>query len=209
MNRLGLLILAGIDILLVIGLLFFYQAYTSAIVKGSQNTVRITTSKEPALPTGAVKISECVPHMGEHWVDPKDLPAGPLYSVYQGKIMGIEYMFEADQIPGEEQAHMTLPEFQKFMKNNKLTFADFVKQNRMSFDLFNYPYHSVTIEWSAPHAGYAKPHYDIHMYLADNNTLGTICPSATEQEAYSPEVLKTIQDRNIEFPGMPPAGDKH
>ena len=43
-------------------------------------------------PPGVVRISECVPLMGEHWARPADLPLGPIYTVDAGRLTSIEFM---------------------------------------------------------------------------------------------------------------------
>jgi hypothetical protein len=47
---------------------------------------------------GAVQISPHVPHMGEHWAEPANLPGGPIYCVIEGRIVCVEYMFEAEDL---------------------------------------------------------------------------------------------------------------
>ena len=46
------------------------------------------------LPEGAIQLSPALPAMGEHWARPQDLPLGPIYMVWQGDVIGIEYMFD-------------------------------------------------------------------------------------------------------------------
>src|SRR5882762_11214818 len=43
-------------------------------------------------PPGVVKFSDCVPYMGEHWARKEDWPLGPIYTVYQNRLISIEYM---------------------------------------------------------------------------------------------------------------------
>lgn len=52
----------------------------------------------PAIATvapDAVQISPHVPHMGEHWAVPANLPSGPIYCVIDGRVVCVEYMFDA------------------------------------------------------------------------------------------------------------------
>lgn len=46
----------------------------------------------------AVAISPHVPHMGEHWANPADLPLGPIYCVIDGHVVCVEYMFLSDDL---------------------------------------------------------------------------------------------------------------
>lgn len=43
----------------------------------------------------SVAISPHVPHMGEHFAHPGDLPTGPIYCVIEGRVVCVEYMFTA------------------------------------------------------------------------------------------------------------------
>jgi hypothetical protein len=48
---------------------------------------------KPRLPEGTIQLSPLVPAMGEHWANPADLPkGGPVWLVYQGKVIGVEYV---------------------------------------------------------------------------------------------------------------------
>src|SRR5687768_13716732 len=51
-----------------------------------------TTPVAWVAPPGVVRISECVPLMGEHWARPSDLPLGPIYTVDAGRLTSVEYM---------------------------------------------------------------------------------------------------------------------
>jgi hypothetical protein len=46
----------------------------------------------------AVAISPHVPHMGEHWANPANLPLGPVYCVIDGHVVCVEYMFLASDL---------------------------------------------------------------------------------------------------------------
>ncbi|MFC5468286.1 hypothetical protein ACFPPD_06100, partial [Cohnella suwonensis] len=63
-----------------------------------------------ALPEGSVKISEVVPAMGEHWANPQagELPIGPIYGVYNGKLVFLEYMIAQDDfVKGNSHANLS------------------------------------------------------------------------------------------------------
>src|SRR6516165_1639546 len=46
------------------------------------------------IPAGVVLVSPCVQKMGEHWANPKNLPFGPIYGVYEGKPVFTEIMID-------------------------------------------------------------------------------------------------------------------
>ena len=54
----------------------------------------LAASTPAGLPAGAQQLSPCIPGMGEHWGNPKDLPLGPFYGVYEGKIVFTEIMID-------------------------------------------------------------------------------------------------------------------
>jgi hypothetical protein len=105
------------------------------------------------LPKGAVKVSDVVPAMGEHWANPKDLPLGPLYCVYKGKIICIEYMIsQADLQAGKSWSDLS------GLKNLP-------------------PINHVNMGFEAKgHEGYEVPHYDMHIYFVSPEVLKTIKP---------------------------------
>ena len=54
------------------------------------------------LPQGYIKASDVVPAMGEHWLNPEN-PTAPVYLIYEGEVIGIEYLWTEDilqEVPG-------------------------------------------------------------------------------------------------------------
>lgn len=95
-------------------------------------------------PPGVVKVSECVPAMGEHWANPKDLPLGPIYTVYNSRLISIEYMpAQADFVDGKSW--------------NDLTFRYWGQQLAIEHADIDFLPHG--------HEGYEVPHYDMHFYV--------------------------------------------
>lgn len=191
------LVLNGV--LVVVVILLGAKLYMTTKMGSVQQGVVEDTVK---LPATAVKITECLPHMGDHWVEPANIPLGPYYVTYQGKVLGMEYMINPEEIPGNTQSRMQLPEFEKFLANNNLTLGDYMKEFNLSLPLQPLTYRSVHMHWSPPHPGFVVPHYDIHFYLVSDEELDAVCPNARIEDAYSPEVLETINKNNIPFPGQ-------
>lgn len=50
------------------------------------------------LPQGTVQLTPAIPGMGEHWANLEDIPLDPIYLVYQGEVIGIEYMYSQDML---------------------------------------------------------------------------------------------------------------
>lgn len=106
------------------------------------------------LPEGTVKVSGVVPGMGEHWANPKDLPLGPLYCVYQGKVVCLEYMIsQADLAAGKSWPELT------GLKN-----LPPINHVNMGFE-------------PKGHEGYEIPHYDLHIYFASPEAMKSIKPA--------------------------------
>ena len=99
-----------------------------------------------ALPEGTVQISPVVPAMGEHWSNPEagDLPTGPIYGVYNGKLVFIEYMIaQEDFVNGKNHVNVA---GMKGVPSPSIVQMD--------------------IEFQATgHEGFEVPHYDIHAYF--------------------------------------------
>lgn len=57
----------------------------------------------------AVQISPHVPNMGAHWARPGTPPEGPFYCVIEGRVVCVEYMFEAAELEAGTQWQGLLP----------------------------------------------------------------------------------------------------
>lgn len=95
-------------------------------------------------PPGVVQISPCVPEMGEHWAKPEDLPTGPIYTVYQGRLTSIEYMpSQADFAEGKSWHELP---FTYWGQQLQIQHADISFQPR-------------------GHEGFEVPHFDMHYFV--------------------------------------------
>ena len=113
------------------------------------------------LPKGAVKVSGVVPGMGEHWANPKDLPLGPIYCVYKGKVVCLEYMIsQADFAAGKSWPELT------GLKN-----LPPINHVNMGFE-------------PKGHEGYEVPHYDMHIYFASPEAMKSIKPAEKNAKAH-------------------------
>lgn len=168
--------------------------------QNSQLTQSKNTNKQLTLPTDAVKISECIPYEGEHYVQPDKVPHGPIYTVYNGKVVGLEYMFTPDEIPGEKEAKMPIKEAMALIEKNKIPLSELVMVHKFHFDVMQANIHSFGMNWTMPHSGLDKPHYDLHMFLVDKATSLGICPDAKLENVYSQSVMENIEKYNIPFP---------
>ncbi|GEM48462.1 hypothetical protein [Deinococcus cellulosilyticus] len=95
------------------------------------------------LPEDTVKVSDCVPTMGEHWVRLQDFPLGPIYGFMNGKMVFVEIMpSQADFAAGKS--------WLETLKTPK----GYLKIDHVDFEF-----------QPMGHEGYPIPHYDIHAYF--------------------------------------------
>ncbi|WP_274365981.1 hypothetical protein [Paenibacillus thermotolerans] len=100
-----------------------------------------------ALPEGTIQLDPVVvPAMGEHWANPQagELPNGPIYGVYKGKLVFIEYMIAQDDFT-DGKNHVNLGGM-KGVPSPAVVQTDIELQPQ-------------------GHPGFEIPHYDIHMYF--------------------------------------------
>jgi hypothetical protein len=188
-------------LLLGITLVLGFLLYISKQENKALETSLASQSMIP-LPENAVKISACLPHMGEHWVEPDALPYGPFYVVHNGEVIGLEYKAEPDKIPGADNVNLSPEEFAKYMQNNQWTFADYLNEfSAHGFDLPNGNVKNLSVAWSRPHPGFITPHYDFHLYYIDKEELQNVCPDALPEDSLSPEILNNLRDNNLPIPG--------
>jgi hypothetical protein len=99
-------------------------------------------------PPGVVKLSDCVPYMGEHWARQEDWPLGPIYTVYKNKLISIEYM----------PSHEALKDGKSWQN---LTFHYQGKPLAIDHANVDFMEHG--------HEGYQVPHYDMHFYVVSRD----------------------------------------
>lgn len=109
-------------------------------------------ARPAGMPAGYVMVSPCIPAMGAHWADPKNLQA-PIYGTYDGKVVFSEIMIPKAQ-------------FERGFNYENLT------------ALPGYSINHVDIEYEPHgHEGMAIPHYDIHAYYVSQATHMAYCPN--------------------------------
>lgn len=113
-------LLACICLLLLAGVGFgSYVAGKHSVKPMMTPEVTATAMK---IPMGATIIEQCEPGLGTQYILPKDIPDGPVYNVYQGKVIGIEYMTPLSQMSKHDLNLNNLPlSNQKFDHINIMT----------------------------------------------------------------------------------------
>ncbi len=111
------------------------QKVTAKTVTAPKNETGLT------LPTDATIISQCAVGRGTQYALPKDIPLGPVYNVYQGKVIGIEFMAGKDALLTQNQSFLDLP-----LRAQK------------------YDHVNIGI-LSQGHAGFPSPHYHVDVMM--------------------------------------------
>jgi hypothetical protein len=143
--------------LVIVLVLILLVASAFASYKFGKKSVKPTASASHAttmaVPQGATIIEQCEPGLGTQYVLPKDIPNGPVYNVYQGKLIGMEYMVSAQSLQTLNTSINNLP-------------------------LFAQTYDHVNIMSMSAHAGFPEPHYQVDVMMvpkatSDKITCGT------------------------------------
>jgi hypothetical protein len=114
------------------------------------------------IPKDAVMVSPCIATMGEHWINLKDAPLGPIYGVWQGKPVFTEIMVSQKQLQqGFSYANI------RALPGYKIDHVD-----------FEFEPHG--------HEGLPIPHYDVHAYYVSPAEQAKICPNGIPDPAMKP-----------------------
>lgn len=109
--------------------------------------------KHPAgLPAGVSPVLGCIPTMGYHYANPKELPFGPIYGWYDGKITFTEIMVDKKLF----EAGKNWSDVLKPLPGHAIDHVDL---------------------WFEPrgHPGYPIPHYDIHAWYVPQSEYMYYC----------------------------------
>jgi hypothetical protein len=114
------------------------------------------------IPAAALLVSPCIATMGEHWAQPKDLPMGPIYGVWQGKPVFTELMVTVTQLQqGFSYANI------RALPGYTIDHVDFKFEPK-------------------GHEGLPVPHYDVHAYYVSPEVQASICPDGIPDPAMKP-----------------------
>ncbi len=148
--------------------LFLVALLMVAMLVGSSACAAVAEPKME-LPEEAIKVSDVIPGMGEHWVDPSLLEAdptqllviGPIYMVYKGEVIGIEYMWSEDMM---QEVSIPTPEGPEVF-NALISIPVGVIVNHADISFF-----------PEGHEEFEFPHWDIHMYFITQEEKAAITP---------------------------------
>ncbi|GBF09920.1 hypothetical protein apy_16450 [Aeropyrum pernix] len=120
-----------------------------------------------SLPEDWVREGPVIPMMGQHVVNYSNMPLGPILLLgNDGSLIGMEYMFTLDML--EEVTIMTPhgPESILELEGLPVTMPDLGVTPVV---------HHMNIEYLPHgHEGFDQPHFDIHIYFVDEETLADL-----------------------------------
>lgn len=140
--------------IVMIVIAIFAAGYLIALSSFKTAKVTLTPSTSmklgmTAIPQGATIISQCEPGLGTQYVLPKNIPMGPVYNVYKGQLIGIEFMVSKTDLATLNKSYANLP-------------------------LFGYKYDHIDISSMAAHAGFPVPHYQVDVMMAPSSITSKI-----------------------------------
>lgn len=114
------------------------------------------------IPADALMVSPCVSTMGEHWANPKNLPAGPIYGVWQGKPIFSEMMVSVKDLA------------------KGVSYANFRALPGYTIDHVDFEFEP------HGHPGLPVPHYDLHAYYITPAAQSRVCPHGIPDSSMKP-----------------------
>lgn len=117
------------------------------------------------VPEGATVISECEPGVGKQYILPKNIPNGPIYNVYQGKVIGLEYMYGKNEIAPTKTPTPVMNDHMNMMAESV---AHDIPMLNGSYD------HLDIVYMPMGHAGFPIPHYQLDVYLVPDSVVSQI-----------------------------------
>lgn len=110
-----------------------------------------TTTDEAVIPPDAVEVDSCEDYKGTLFVKPEDIPNGPIYMVYNGKVVGVEFLIGRD---------------------------DFLAGKYFKFDNFNIKTKFTQVDQvTAKNDQYQTPHFYFDLYaIPESEAKKILCP---------------------------------
>jgi hypothetical protein len=130
----------------------------------------IACAAKVTIPEGYEQASPVIPAMGEHWANLAEFGAqaqaqetmGPIYMVYKGEVIGVEYMWSRDML---QEISIPTPEgAEVFEALAPVPVGATVDHMDITFVPEGHP------------GIYEVPHWDIHMYFISQEEKAAITP---------------------------------
>lgn len=141
---------------MLLGYSFFISYPVPSQKNAAPSPLQTQNSGNIVLPKDAVQIQSCADNKGALYARPNNIPNGPVYMVYKGQVIGLEFMLgQAEFAQGK-------------------SFADLSGLNA-KVDHVNVGYMEMG------HEGYPGPHYHVDVYSVDKNMEQSIsCPTGSD-----------------------------
>ncbi len=104
------------------------------------------------IPNDATVAAECETARGKQYIRPKDIPTGPIYDVYQGKVIAVEYLVNPVTLAKNDGTYTNLS----------------LPQGQGS------SYDHISLIHVAPHAGMDEEHFHVIAYLIPQSQANTV-----------------------------------
>lgn len=119
-------------------------------------------TRPAGVPADALMVSPCIATMGEHWANLKNLPLGPIYGVWNGKLVFTEIMVSVKDLEkGFSYSNI------RALPDHTIDHIDFAFEPN-------------------GHAGFPVPHYDLHAYYVSPAEEAAICPDGIPDPSMKP-----------------------
>ncbi len=133
------LAVAAVVVLGLTGAGSYWLGYRDGRATSTARPMAVAANAPLQVPQGATIISQCSVGRGTQYVLPSDIPHGPVFNVYKGKVIGLEYMIGINDIQ-DGKSYINLP-------------------------LYGRSYDHIDVGLlSQGHAGYPAPHYHVDIY---------------------------------------------
>ncbi len=103
------LIVGGAMLLLVLLVVGAYQLGKKAKTAAQPTAMQQSAAPTLIVPKDATITAECAEARGKQYIIPKNIPTGPIYDVYQGKVVAIEYLIGETELNGHAGMFDNLP----------------------------------------------------------------------------------------------------
>ena len=131
------------------------------------------TLGKTTIPQNAVRIQSCADRRGALYIRPEDVPIGPIYMVYDGEVIGLEYMLAQDDFL-KGKPYINLP-------------AHGMQIDHVNTGLIKHG-----------HAGYSQAHYHVDLYRVKPEVEEAIICSKTKMPQEHGGGMNTVQETTAE-----------
>lgn len=144
------------------GFFAFTSSSANSDVQALENEVAALSATTHELPDSAIKLSECVPNMGFHYlIEGGDPKFGPFYLVNKaGEVIGVEFKYIDDSFTEIPESPIPLA----------------IINPGDPLDLYNWTYEQLEISRALEgHEGFLEDHIDIHAYTVTTEVQAQAC----------------------------------